>query len=198
MSVIINSKSYTKLNLGCGDSLLTKFPEPWLNTDIETGVADYVCDIRNIPDEWVECFDEVRASHVLEHIFLNDWQPTIKKWVDSLSRGGIIRVIVPDLEIVIKCLLDRHDKKMRPAISGIQPTPVMAQIYGFGYENPNRDQRWLHRMIVDSKSLIEALSCNEELLNIEVYPQSDDPARILGIKDDSQNQFTLCVKATKR
>ena len=98
----------------------------------------------------------------------------------------------------MKCLIEGYDKKMRPSISGVNATPVLAQIYGFLYEDERADDRWRHRMIYNQKTLIEALGKQTELENIVVYPQVEDPARLLGIKDDSQNQFSLCVKAIKK
>lgn len=193
----IKRDTYTKLNLGSGDNSLSKFPIPWLNVDIKVGIADYISDVRVLPLKWTGVFDEVRASHVLEHLFLAEWQPALQEWVRVLKPGGILRIIVPDLDIVIKCLLQGHDKKLRPAISGKGPTPVLAQIFGLGYENPETEERWRHRIIVNKDALIEALSQHLELAGIKPYPQNLDPGCKLGIKDDSQNQFSLCVQAQK-
>lgn len=195
----IFGKKYTRLNLACGNTPHTKFPLPWLNVDIKEGTADYVCDVRNLPPKWTGSFKEVRASHVLEHLYIIEEQsPALSEWVRMLEPGGILRIAVPDLEIVIQCILKGHDKKMRPATSGISPTPVMAQIYGLGYETAKTEERWRHRTIFDSKSLRELLERQGELENIVVYPQSEDPAHKLRIKDDSQNQFTTCIKAIKK
>jgi SAM-dependent methyltransferase len=194
----LNGKKYTKLNLACSDTPHLKFPEPWLNTDIKSEIADYICDVRELPNDWTEKFDEARASHVLEHLYMNEWIPTLNEWVRVLKPGGILRIAVPDLDIVLRCLKDGHDKKTRTAISGIEPTPVMAQIFGIGYETPETDARWRHRMIFDAKSLIELLEKQGDLEDIKVYPQEEDPAAELDIRDDSQNQFTMCVMATKK
>lgn len=195
--VEVNGKVYSKLNLGSGGSAHTKFPLPWLNVDIQPGTADYVRDIRKLPSNWDSSFDEVRASHVLEHLYLQDWQETLREWVRVLEPKGTIRIIVPDLNIIIKCLSNGQDKKGRPAISGLEPTPVMAQIYGIGFESPNTDERWQHRMVVDAPSLTQFLESHRSLRDVKVYSQDEDPASLLGIKDDSQNQFSLCVQAQK-
>lgn len=193
----LNGKSYTKLNLACSNTPHLKFPEPWLNIDIKSEIADYICDVRKLPEGWTERFDEVRASHVLEHLYMEEWISTLNEWVRILKPGGILRVAVPDLNIVLRCLKDGHDKKMRPAISGIKPTSVMTQIYGIGYETAKTEKRWRHRMIFNEESLIQLLRHQGELEDIHSYPQSEDPAADLGIKDDSQNQFTLCVMGRK-
>lgn len=194
----LNGKKYTKLNLACSNTPHLKFPEPWLNTDIKSEIADFICDVRDLPEDWTGKFDEARASHVLEHLYMNEWIPTLNEWVRVLKPGGILRIAVPDLDIVLRCLKAGHDKKMRTAVSGIKPTPVMAQVFGIGYETSDTDARWRHRMIFDSKSLTELLEEQGELENIKVYPQEEDPAAEQGIRDDSQNQFTMCVMATKK
>lgn len=194
----IFGKKYTKLNLACGNTPHTKFLLSWLNVDIKEGTADYVCDVRNLPPEWTGSFEEVRASHVLEHLYIEEQLSTLNEWVRVLEPGGILRIAVPDLEIVVQCLLRGYDKKMRPATSGVTLTPVMAQIYGLGYETAKTEERWRHRTIFNSKSLRELLESQGKLENIIVYPQNEDPAYKLRIKDDSQNQFTICVKAIKK
>lgn len=194
----INGKQYTKLNLACSNASHLKFSEPWLNTDIKSDIADYICDVRKLPKEWTEKFDEARASHVLEHLYMEEWIPALNEWVRILKPGGILRIAVPDLDIALKCFKDGYDKKMRPAISGIEPTPVMAQIYGIGYEAAKTEKQWRHRMIFDEKSLVELFEHQGKLEDIHSYPQAEDPAAKLGIRDDSQNQFTLCVMGKKK
>lgn len=196
--ITIEGKDYAKLNLASGSTEHLKFPYPWLNVDVGKETADYICDVRALPKEWAEGFDEVRASHVFEHIYLDETKAVLGEWVRVLKPGGILRVIVPDLEIVLRYLLQGFDKKQRQAISGINPTPVMAQIFGLGYETAAIEDRWRHRMIYDRKSLIEVLARNEQLEDITIYPQCEDPAYEFGIKDDSQNQFTMCLRAIKK
>lgn len=193
----IRGVKYKKLNLGCSDKQHLKFPKPWLNVDIKPGVADYVCDVRVLPSGWTEAFKEVRASHILEHLYLEEQLNALNEWVRVLEAEGTIRIIVPDLDIVIDYLQRGYDKKGRKAISGLKATSVMAQIYGLGYEGENTEERWRHRTIFNKQSLVELLESQRELGNIRVYSNEKDPASVLGIKDDSQNQFSLCVKARK-
>lgn len=46
-------------------------------------------------------FDEIRASHILEHIPQNKTIKTIKEWFRILKPSGIIRIIVPDLSFIV-------------------------------------------------------------------------------------------------
>ena len=68
METIKNNKGMeklTKINLGCGRNIKNKFPTPWLNVDLDGDCADYHCDIKKLPGNWSNKFEEVRVSHVL-------------------------------------------------------------------------------------------------------------------------------------
>ena len=56
-------------------------------------------------------FDEIRASHVLEHISQNRTVQTLKEWNRVLVPGGVARVIVPDTFFCIDKLLNKDDNK---------------------------------------------------------------------------------------
>lgn len=85
-----------KLNLGCGDKILTDY----VNIDFRNSKADIEADIRNldfIGDCWV---DEVLAIAVFEHISPYNSISTLKEWNRVLRPGGKLIVEVPDtLEI---------------------------------------------------------------------------------------------------
>jgi len=193
--VMVHEK-YSKLNLGSGTVLDHQFPLPWLNVDIEANDSGYRCDVISLPTDWTERFREVRASHVLEHIFLEDWDAALAEWVRVLAPHGVIRIIVPDLEIVVRDLVRGFDDKGRSALSTIETTPVLAQIYGAGYGSRQTEERWRHRIIVSKQMLGEAM-LRRGLTDIRVYNRLDDPAASLGIRDDSQNMFSLRMLAIK-
>ena len=55
------------------------------------------------------CFAEVYASHVLEHFDYTDELPRVlAEWHRVLAPGGVLRVSVPDLDILAHLLLQRH------------------------------------------------------------------------------------------
>lgn len=62
----------------------------------------------NYPDNH---FDELRSSHVLEHIPQQECLKTLREWHRVLEPGGIIRVIVPDFGFVIDKWLNKEENK---------------------------------------------------------------------------------------
>ena len=80
-----------KLNLGCGRNELPGYD----NRDIKAGQPCYPLPFA---DGTVE---EVRASHVLEHLTFREASEALRDWFRVLQPGGVIRVAVPDVR---KCL----------------------------------------------------------------------------------------------
>jgi len=194
--ITINEKSYSKVNLGCGRDVTKKFPMPWLNVDVEGPAADVLCDLRQLPQEWTEAVDEVRASHVLEHFFPEEMPLVLAEWQRILVPGGTVRIVVPDLKIVAEALVKGVDSKGRKSGSVTDTTAVFAQIYGVGYETSKTQDAWRHRFLFDENLLKEILVQNG-FQNAECYNQDQDPAKSYGLNDDSQNPFSLCVIAQK-
>ena len=187
----------SKLNLGCGQNIKNKFPSPWLNVDITGSCADIHNDIRRLPDEWTNRFSEVRASHVLEHIFMEEFDSTISEWLRVLEPGGLLRIIVPDLDIIIKALISGIDSKGRQSLSITETTPILSQIFGFGYQSRETSSQWRHRFIFNKELLRELLERHPDVGEISFYSKEEDPATVFGIKDDSQNPFSLCMQVRK-
>jgi predicted SAM-dependent methyltransferase len=187
---------YTKLNLGCGDRPEKKFPRPWLNVNLESPYADVACDVRSLPAEWAGRFEEVRASHLLEHLYFGQWRTTLMGWIRVLRPGGLLRIIVPDLDIVVRDLARGYDDAGKAALSHRETTPVLAQLYGVGYDDPATDDRWRHR-ILDNREILGVVLEDVGLEEVSDYDHRDDPAFTLGIRDDSQNRFSLLMRARK-
>lgn len=193
----LNAK-YTKLNLGCGKDASNKLPLPFLNIDVAGDVADMQMDIRKLPQSWTNKFEEVRASHVLEHFFINEMLKIIAEWVRVLKPDGLLRIIVPDLAVVLQELVNKRDSKGRSSVSIDVTTRALAQIYGIGYDTAETSSYLRHRFIFDEDALVNLLRKNSALCQICKYQKEDDPAKLYGINDDSQNHFSLCVSARKR
>jgi hypothetical protein len=195
--MVFNFREFSKVNLACGRNPLNKFPSPWLNVDVSPDIADFCSDVRQLPAEWNNYFSEVRASHVLEHLFLNDMQAAVLEWARVIKPGGTIRIIVPDVKIIAQSLLIGTDPKSRNSESIKETTAVFAQIYGVGYDSASTEHPWRHRFMFSELTLSELLASAGIFDQIQIYAKSEDPAASFGIVDDSQNCFSLCIKARK-
>lgn len=91
------------LNIGCG----VWFHPDWINIDLRGG-ADVIC--HNITEGLPfsdESFDVVYHSHLLEHIPRIKALPFMKECYRVLKPGGIVRVLVPDLEQIARLYLEK-------------------------------------------------------------------------------------------
>jgi predicted SAM-dependent methyltransferase len=86
------------LNLGCGSRC---HPE-WLNVDSRPSAPGvFVHDLREGIPFADESLDVVYHSHLLEHITKKQAVRFMKDCFRVLKRGGIIRIVVPDLEMIV-------------------------------------------------------------------------------------------------
>jgi len=87
------------LNLGCGHH----YHKEWTNLDFK-GIPGEVQEhnlLKGIPFETAS-FDVVYHSHVLEHFPPQDGEAFIGECFRVLKPGGILRVVVPDLEGIVR------------------------------------------------------------------------------------------------
>jgi predicted SAM-dependent methyltransferase len=99
------------LNLGCGD----RFHPDWTNVDLIPRVPGIIKHNLNQPlpfdnDE----FDAVYLSHVLEHFEPNAGLRLLAECYRVCTLGGVIRVVIPDLETIVRLYL----KYLDDAIAG--------------------------------------------------------------------------------
>jgi predicted SAM-dependent methyltransferase len=96
-----------RLNLGCGSQV---HPE-WTNVDImprHPGVINHDLN-KQMPFE-DESFEAVYHSHVLEHLTKEQGKAFLAECFRVLKHGGILRVVVPDLERIARLYLENLDK----------------------------------------------------------------------------------------
>jgi SAM-dependent methyltransferase len=93
-------------NLGCGSS----FDPDWVNLDfIPASPAVVAHDLRKpLPFDSNTC-DVVYTSHVLEHFSRGGARLFLKECHRVLRPGGILRVVVPDLEMIARLYLQALD-----------------------------------------------------------------------------------------
>jgi predicted SAM-dependent methyltransferase len=97
------------LNIGCG----SKFHKDWVNMDMasdspEVTIANFLKGIP-LPDA---SMDVVYHSHVLEHFSRTDGANLIAHCSRVLKPGGIIRIALPNLEIIAREYLSNMEKAL--------------------------------------------------------------------------------------
>jgi len=87
------------LNLGCG----RRFHSDWVNVNFtSTGPSVIAADLsRGIPFA-EQSFDVVYHSHLLEHFPKSEAPELISECYRTLKPGGVVRVVVPDLENIAR------------------------------------------------------------------------------------------------
>ncbi len=95
------------LNLGCG----RRYHSAWTNLDLESDDLEVIShDItQGIPFETAS-FDAVYHSHVLEHLNPAEGRQLIQECYRVLAPGGVLRVVVPDLERIARLYLENHQQ----------------------------------------------------------------------------------------
>lgn len=123
----------SKLNIGCG----MHTDDNWLNIDASWNawfakhktLRGFLGKLRviDVNDKWPDnifiydvrrglpfeddYFKAIYASHFLEHLYLEEARYFLKECHRVLDAGGIIRLMVPDLEDIIKEYLDNKNKQ---------------------------------------------------------------------------------------
>lgn len=94
------------LNVGCG----RRFHCDWVNVDLVPMSGSVIAyDVSNGLPFGDEHFDAVYHSHVLEHLSPESGRALIDECQRVLRPGGVIRVVVPDLEQIAKLYLKTHE-----------------------------------------------------------------------------------------
>lgn len=94
------------LNLGCGNS----FHEDWENYDLVPSAPSVKAIDLTKPLPFEEgTFDVVYSSHVLEHIPRQRVPELLREMARILKPGGILRIVVPDLEGIVREYLRQLD-----------------------------------------------------------------------------------------
>lgn len=93
-----------KINLGCG---WRDFGKEWIHID----GGDYPHldskDIVNLPYD-NNSIDLIYASHVLEYFDRVEVVDVLNKWYSKLKKGGILRLAVPNFEVIAKLYIEKN------------------------------------------------------------------------------------------
>lgn len=110
------------LNLGAGGEY-----DPYeISVDLrdEPNIT-YKRDIRNLPEDWKEQFDLVKASHVLEHFGYEQTQAILSEWARVVKPGGMLQIIVPDMQAFAEQIVSAADGE-----AGYVDLPILGGIFG--------------------------------------------------------------------
>ena len=126
-----------KLHIGCGDKILNGFT----NVDIRPNEGvDVVTDIKDL-----SCFKNdnvslIYCSHVLEHFPRHEYKNVLKNWFDVLSKGGVLRLAVPNIEAVIDHYHQFNDLEiLRGFLWGGQTYPQNYHYCGWDFKTLEKD-----------------------------------------------------------
>jgi SAM-dependent methyltransferase len=98
------------LNFGCGSSL---HPD-WVNVDVQPGVPGVIAhDLRRPLPFPAASFDAAYGSHVLEHLEPDAAARLIGECRRVLRPGGVVRLVVPDLEAIARLYLENLEAATR-------------------------------------------------------------------------------------
>lgn len=99
-----NTNKSLRLNLGCGGHSKTGY----INIDLNEGQnPDVVMDVTKLEYEDGSA-DEILAYHILEHFCLDHANGVLSEWKRVLKDGGVMYVIVPDVDVFTKRYVTGH------------------------------------------------------------------------------------------
>jgi predicted SAM-dependent methyltransferase len=148
-----------KFNLGCGEKGIHK--KGYVNIDLHTD-ADFVCDFQEIMPVVKQYgqADEIRASHILEHVDRNKVLPTVRNWLKGLKPGGVMNIEVPDFVWAMEaCLEDRkngNSKKINDLLEAV--------IFGMQHQEGH-----YHKCGIDKKRLENVMrACSNQVASYKI------------------------------
>lgn len=194
-----------KLNIGCGVSGIAG----WCNIDNSPTVLlsrfplarqlfrtpDWPRDVHRInvlrglpfPDASVTC---IYSSHLLQGLTHEESLVLLEECFRVLRSGGVLRVVVPDLELVVKNYLADRDpqashkfmRRLNPPTSALRDLLRKGRRYAQMF-----DARSLTRLFIDA-----GFSCPE----VSAFKESRIP-EIAALELDQRRNESLYVEATK-
>jgi SAM-dependent methyltransferase len=126
-----------KLNLGCGDKILSGYTNVDVVSERAGNKPDVNCDIRKLTIFESNYADEILAVHVVEHFWRWEINDVIKDWIRVLKPGGKLILECPNLISACKEFLKNPDLN---SMAGIEGQKTMWVFYG--------DPRWQDPLMV--------------------------------------------------
>lgn len=104
-------KDRKHLNIGCGETFSSL--QEWTNIDCLTSSPNLICwDITRCLPFSNNLFDYCYSSHLLEHLTQNQAKNLLIECLRVLKSDGIIRLVVPDLEVIARNYLSTLEQSL--------------------------------------------------------------------------------------
>ena len=188
-----------KLNLGCGDKILSGY----VNVDVAPSRAgkrpDVVCDLHRLERFEDGTADEILAVHVVEHFWRWEIRDVMREWVRVLKSGGRMVIECPNLASACKIvgassdpvLLQRCEAAMREAV-GTQATAVRSQSYYLDVTPPGHDKgTFVEAMAKRLEISTEAVAAIGDMQNdLAMFKKSGLSIAMGNATDDVKKQAT--------
>ncbi len=91
------------LHLGCGTRRLLGYIHVDSRSEVKPDVVADVTDLHHFSDDYA---DLIYACHVLEHVSKPDVGRTLTEWHRVLKPGGVLRLSVPDFDVMARLYLE--------------------------------------------------------------------------------------------
>jgi SAM-dependent methyltransferase len=129
-----------RLNLGCGDKILSGY----VNVDVVASRAgkspDVICDLHQLTPFEDNHADEILAVHVIEHFWRWEVEDILREWIRVLKPGGRMVLECPNLAAACEAFLANPDAASRPDAAGQR---TMWVFYGDPqWQDPLMVHRW--------------------------------------------------------
>ncbi|MGB2591794.1 MAG: methyltransferase domain-containing protein [Candidatus Acidiferrum sp.] len=230
------AKELLRLNLGCG----LRTGDNWVNVDgswnarlakrpllrrllaslhiiakdkseIPWSTKIFIHDIRKplpFPDGSANA---VFASHVLEHLYIEEGRDLIRESFRVLAKGGVLRVVVPDLNAILREYFgERPFGELCPEMASLSPADRVNQRLLMRWPSPSGGNLFYriynswqdfhtHKWMYDSNSLAALF---ESVGFAEVEPKTSGQSkidRIEEVEDPSRilNGGGICIEGVK-
>lgn len=155
--------------------------------------------IKGLPVANNSC-DGVYCSHVLEHLSLNDFRTAVKRSYEMLAPGGTFRLVMPDLEVMMRGYLQKKDQgKPEAAVKFIKDTLMGTEQRSRGmkgmivgiFGNANHLWLWDHESTIAE---LEALGFSS--VRRCAFNDSAD-AMFARVESEERFQSAVCLEAKK-
>jgi len=126
-----------KLNLGCGRNI----KPGWVNVDYaeRESKLDIICDLsKEFPFEINSC-SYIYSEHFIEHLEWLDGRILLEKCFNSLSMGGVFRIVFPDFEAIFRSYINKDADFFNIMSKGLDSDDY--NYYKKAYDHPEEIRR---------------------------------------------------------